>query len=408
MDQKPEVQGAGQMKPSRICVIGNFSGRNAGDAAILDGLMADIYQLSRNVVFDVPTINPGFVRRQYPGLPVEPRGLLPWNLSVKIFGWPILASITRSDVVLVTDAILFDRKLFNPLYNYLSTLALVLPWARHRGKPVILYNVSLGPVSTRPGIACLQRVLNAANHVVVRDQESLEICARAGIALKGAEEGADCALNVAATRGGDLDRIFDREALCAPGEPFLTVNINSYLDVFLQRARRTGEADFIQLMATTIDRLIEDLKVRVVFTETQPMDLPLANQVFAAVRHPESIRMIDNRTYSHRDLAGVFARAQMHIGMRTHSLILASAMHTPLVGIICTPKNRGYMRSIQQEARMIEFDHFTADNFLGLCKSTWTQRHEIRAELGRIIPREQEKARRTARLLSPYLGETGP
>lgn len=396
------------MKPRRICVIGNFSGRNAGDAAILDGLMADVHRLSRDVVFDVPTINPGFVRRQYPGLPVEPRGMLPWNLSVKIFGWPVLASIRRSEVVLVTDAILFDRQLFNPFYNYLSTMALVLPWARRRGKPVILYNVSLGPVSTKPGIACLRRVVQAASHVVVRDPESVETCARAGIALPGAETGADCALNVPATSGAALDRIFEQEDLAGPGAPFLTVNINSYLDVFLRRARRTGEADFIRLMATTIDRLIQDLKVRVVFVETQPMDLALARKVYSAVRQQGSIRMIDNRTYSHRDLAGVFSRAQMHIGMRTHSLILASAMHTPVIGIICTPKNRGYMRSIQQDPRMIEFDDFTAERFLDLCRATWSQRGGIRAELDRIIPREQEKARRTARLLLPYLDGTGP
>ena len=396
------------MKPKRICVIGNFSGRNAGDAAILDGAMEDIHALSRDVIFDVPTINPAFVRRQFPGVPVEPRGMLPWNLSVKIFGWPILASIYRSDVVLVTDAILFDRKLFNPLYNYLSTMALVLPWARRLGKPVILYNVSLGPVSTGAGIGCLRRVVKASDHVVVRDRESVEMCEQVGIDLGDVGEGADCALNVRATDGAALDAIFEKESLGAPEDPFITVNINSYLDVFLKRGQRTGEADFIQIMAGAVDRLIEELNVRVIFVETQPMDLPLANKVFAAVRTRDAIRMIDNRTWSHRDLAGVFGRAQMHIGMRTHSLILASAMHTPVVGIICTPKNRGYMRSIRQEARMIEFDDFTPDNFLNLCRTVWRERDQIRAELGGIIPEEKEKARRTARLVLPYLHDTVP
>lgn len=395
------------MNPPRICVIGNFSGRNAGDAAILDGLLADVCQLSRDVVFDVPTINPGFVRRQYPEFPVAPRGLLPWNLSVKIFGWPILAAIARSDIVLVTDAILFDRKLLNPLYNYLSTMALVLPWARRRGKPVVLYNVSLGPVATRLGIACLRRVVQAANHVVLRDRESAETCARAGIPLTNPLEGADCALNVRPTAGAPLDSLLATQAGCPPGQPFVTVNVNSYLDVFLKRARRTGAADFIRIMSATVDRLIDELQVRVVFVETQPMDLPLANRVFAAVRRRNAIAMIDNRTLSHRDLAGVFARAAMHVGMRTHSLILASAMHTPVVGLICTPKNRGYMRSIEQDAHMLEFDDFTADTLWAKCRAVWDQRAAIRVDLDRIVPREQAKARDTARLLGPYLRCSG-
>ena len=395
------------MKPTRIGVIGNFSGRNAGDAAILDGLMEDVHAVLPEALFDVPTINPGFVRRSYPGMPVKPRGMLPWNLSVKIFGWPILASILRSDLVLVTDAILFDRKLFNPLYNYLSTMALVLPWARRLGKPVVLYNVSLGPVSSRAGIACLRRVVGSARHIVVRDRESIDICERAGIALPEILEGADCALNVRPTSGADLDRIFEQEDLAAPGQPFATVNINSYLDVFLKRAQQTGTEAFIGIMAGVIDRLIESHGLRIVFVETQPMDLDLANRVFAAVRRQDSIRMIDNRTYSHRDLAGVLSRAQLHIGMRTHSLILASAMHTPVIGIICTPKNRGYMRSIGQEKRMIEFDDFTANRLFDLCARSWAQRDLIRDELATIIPREQEKARRTASLLPPCLKPAG-
>lgn len=391
------------MRKQRICVIGNFSGRNAGDAAILDGLMEDVHRLAKDVVFDVPTINPGFVRRQYPGLPVEPRGMLPWNLSVKIFGWPILAAIMRSDLVLVTDAILFDRKLFNPLYNYLSTMALVLPLARRLGKPVILYNVSLGPVSTRAGIACLRRVLGAADHVVVRDRESLEICERAGLSIANPIDGADCALNVTPTTGAALDRLFADEDLCPDGKPFFTVNINSYLDVFLKRDQRAGEDAFVGIMADTLDRLIEELDARMVMVETQPMDLTLAGKVFARIRARDSIRMIDNRRYSHRDIAGVFSRAQMHIGMRTHSLILATSVHTPVVGIICTPKNRGYMRSIAQDAFMIEFDDFSRENLLALCRQLWNQREQVRTALGRIIPVEQEKARATARLLLPWL-----
>jgi polysaccharide pyruvyl transferase WcaK-like protein len=333
--------------------------------------------------------------------------MLPWNLSVKIFGWPIIASILSSDVVLVTDAILFDRKLFNPLYNYLSTMALVLPLARRLGRPVILYNVSLGPVSSRAGIACLRRVLGAASHTVLRDHESLEICDRAGLAIEKPVEGADCALNISPTAGDALDRIFAEEELAPDGKPFFTVNINSYLDVFLKRDQRAGEDEFISIMAGTLDRLIEDLDARMVMVETQPMDLTLAGKVFGRIRARDAIRMIDNRRYSHRDIAGVFSRAEMHIGMRTHSLILATSVHTPAVGIICTPKNRGYMRSIGQDRFMIEFDDFSKDNLLAKCLDLWRRRKDVRGELDRLIPIEQEKARATARLLLPWLDKGG-
>jgi hypothetical protein len=49
----------------KICVIGNFSGRNAGDAAILGCLLQDVSSLYGDALFEIPTINPGFVARHY-------------------------------------------------------------------------------------------------------------------------------------------------------------------------------------------------------------------------------------------------------------------------------------------------------------------------------------------------------
>ena len=80
-------------------LLATFPAANAGDAAILGGLLKDVTAAYGPMKFDVPTINPGFVRRQYPEYDVEPVGMLPWNLSVKIFGLPIIRSIRRSDLV---------------------------------------------------------------------------------------------------------------------------------------------------------------------------------------------------------------------------------------------------------------------------------------------------------------------
>ena len=158
----------------KICVIGNYSGRNAGDAALLGGLLEDITSRYDNVIFKIPTISPDFVREQYADYPVEPVSLMPWNFSLKIFGLPIFKTVLSSDLVLITDAILFDLRLFNPLFNYLSTMSLVLPMAKKRGIPVVLYNVSLGPVSRNAGKVCMRRVLNSSENIIVRDEESLK------------------------------------------------------------------------------------------------------------------------------------------------------------------------------------------------------------------------------------------
>jgi len=390
----------------RICVIGNFSGRNAGDAAILGGLLEDVSRLYPDAEFDVPTINPGFVARQYKDYRVTPVPMLPWNLSVKILGLPIFRSVLRSDLVLVTDAILFDLRLFNPLFNYLSTMALVLPLARRRGIPVVLYNVSLGPVSTKAGIACLRRVLDASSKVIVRDTESIEMLKRVGLERPDLKIAADCALNTVPSDGARVAQIARERGVELDGPGLVTFNVNSYVDVFVRGAKKgIGLDEFVPLMAEAFDRAIETLNIRPLFVVTQPMDFTITHAVMSRMRQREKIRTVANPEYSYRDLTALFAKAELHIGMRTHSLILASSVGTPVVGIIATPKNRGYMKSIRQDERMVEFADLTADYLAGKICATWENRKAIRAELLPIVAEEKRKARESAAELASYLKE---
>ena len=93
----------------KITVLGNFSGRNAGDAAILGCLLKDISTRFKRAKFYIPTINTDFVNRSFSIYNIHPVGMMPWNLSVKILGLPVLRTVLTSDLILVTDAILFDR-----------------------------------------------------------------------------------------------------------------------------------------------------------------------------------------------------------------------------------------------------------------------------------------------------------
>jgi polysaccharide pyruvyl transferase WcaK-like protein len=389
----------------RICVVGNFSGRNAGDAAILECLLEDVYAKHKNVEFIVPTINKNFVSHTYQRFPVKPVPLMPWNLSLKILGVPIVRAVLQSDLVLLTDAILFDLKLLNPLYNYLSTMALVLPAARKRGIPVVLYNVSLGPINTDLGKVCIKRVLDSSNQVILRDQESEQLLKRLNLGHNDLKMAADCALNVPLPDAERMRHIKENERILGEEGRYLSFNISSYLDVYVRgKGRGIGTERFTQIIADTMDTVCREMKKRIVFVITLPMDLKIAETVMKRLRYPENVTLISNKVYTHNDLAGVLAGVEMHVGMRTHSIIFATASCTPTVGIIATPKNRGYMKSIAQEDRMIEFDeHFSSEKLFSLIRETWEARKEIRKNLLGIMKIEKQKARESADCLEPYL-----
>ncbi len=384
-----------------VCIMGNFSGRNAGDAAILGGLLEDVHRRFPGASFSVPTINPGFVRRQYAEFPVRPVALLPWNLSVKILGLPVWRAVRAARLVLVTDAILFDRKLLNPLYNYLWTLSWVLPAARRRGVPIVLYNVSLGPVRTPLGRRCLRRVLESADLVIVRDDESADLCRQLCPAGEAPVRGADCALNVRPADPRRVDALIAEKRLGFCARPVITFNVNSYLDVFL-RGQATADA-FAPLMAEVMDRAIAELDVNAVVVTTQPMDGAITRRVLAAARRHDRISAIANGECDYRDIAGLLGRAELHVGMRTHSLILAAAMGTPVVGLLCTPKNRGFLMSIRQHERMVDFEGLTANRLFEAVRDAWRERVRLREELGPIIAEQKALARAGVERLRPYL-----
>jgi len=393
-------------KSKRVCVLGNFSGRNSGDAAILGGLLRDITRAFPDVplTFHVPTINPGFVRETYKEYDVRAVSLLPTNLSLKILGVPVVWEVLKADLVLVTDAILFDRRLYNPLFNYLHTLSWVLPWGARRGVPVVLYNVSLGPVTSPAGRNCLRKVLAASKKVIVRDR--LSVGTAKDVHPEGPEPiiGADCALSVDGAPDARIDELARQHGVLQSGRPVLGFNVNVYVDIYVRgQGAGIGTENFQGIVASVLDRAVRELGVEVLMVETQPMDLGMARAVLDRVKEKEHVGMVSNPPLSYSEIAGFLGRADAFVGMRTHSLILASSMHTPLSGIIAYPKNRGYLESIDRGDGMLEFKDFTAESLWKVVKSTYDDRAALKERLIPAVERERKRAGDCGRHLAPWL-----
>ncbi|MBN1480451.1 polysaccharide pyruvyl transferase family protein [candidate division KSB1 bacterium] len=388
----------------KIAVIGNNSGRNAGDAAILGCLLKDISTCYKRVEFYIPTINPKFVRTTFAQYGVNAVGLLPWNMSVKILGLPTLKTILQADLVLVTDAILFDRKLYNPLYNYLWTLAQILPVAKKRGIPVVLYNSSLGPARTEAGKRALKAVIDSAEALILRDRESVELLQNLGFEHPKIIEGADCALNAEAAGEKQLTRISEKERLFQSDRPAIGFNVNSYVDAFVRSDGFSfGRNNLIDLYAETVDAVIDTLDVDVIFVETQHMDMRIAGKVMAKIKHKNRIRLVTNKKYNYQEICSVLKRLELFVGMRTHSLILSSAMGTVPVGIITYPKNRGYMRTIGLEKNLLAFRDLSVQRYVDLIVRSYENREGLKNEMVPLLLKEKAKAHQAAAHLRPYL-----
>jgi len=386
----------------QITVLGNNSGRNAGDAAILGNLLRDVSDEFSDILFKVPTTHPGFIRDNFGEFNVKPVPLLPWYGALKNFGLPLVVAMLNTDLILICDNILFDRKFYNPLFNNLASISLVAPFCKRRNIPIVMYNCSIGPIDFPYGKKALQKVLDASDLVITRDRQTGELLDQLELRYPELIQHADCALNTEPTAGAQLQRIIETEGLFQNPNGTVGFNVNAYIDNWSMTGVYSQD-DFCRVVGESVDRIIEAFDVDVLFVCTQIMDLENTGRCIGYSSHKDRIKVVSNKTYTYQDLAALLGRLELHIGLRTHTLIFCAAVGTPMVDISSYPKSRGFMRTIGQEDRFIAFENLNPDHILSVVGDVWDHRAGIREAMQPTVMEEKRKASASAKLLRKYL-----
>ncbi|MBX7144814.1 MAG: polysaccharide pyruvyl transferase family protein [Oligoflexia bacterium] len=383
-----------------ITLLGSSSGRNAGDAALIAGIMDSIdAACGRRLRYEIPTINPNFVRRNYTN-EVVPIGMMPWHASVKMLGVPTLRSILRTDLTLVFDAILFDRSLYNPLFNFLSTLRVLLPIGKSAGKRMGFFNVSAGPVTTPAGREMLRAVSELMDFVTVRDENSAALLRDIGVREKQVIVTADAALTMRSATPDRVDSIW-RELGFQAGQEVLGINVSAYLDSWSGSKRKSmGKDEFLRSYSGALNTVAAQLGVPLLFVSTQHHDEPLTRELMALVTVPVHKALLSNRVFSPYDIRGVLEKLQLLFGMRLHATILASAGLTPVLALPHQPKVSHYFGTLGLDRYVLTFDDYSEQALVQHLLRGWDERARIREQLEKEIPRSRERAFYAAQLVA--------
>jgi len=385
-----------------ITILGNNSGRNAGDNAILGNMLDDFALLRSDIHFKIPTLSPDFIRKNFGHHRVEPIGLLPWNLALKNLGWPMYRAMTDTQMVLIVDNILFDRKLYNPFVNNLFSISLFAPFCKKKNIPIILYNGSIGPIDRQAGGRALRKVLENSPLVITRDSRTKELLDRLQINHPEVVIHADCALNTEIPATGRLDEIIRKEGLFTNPQGTIGLNVNAYIDDFNQQGKMNRQ-DFCKIIAETADRLIDTLNVDILFTVSQIMDMAITRECVNLSRHGQRIRIVGNCDYTYQELAGLLSKVDIHAGLRTHTLIFCAAVNTPMVNINAYPKSAGFINTIGMGDYTITFEQLNTKSLTKLIVQCWENRSQLRTQMKPIVDEEKRKARASVNLVSSIL-----
>ena len=245
---------------------------------------------------------------------------MPWNLSAKLLGLPTLRSVQRTDMSIVFDAVLFDRSLYNPLFNFLSSLAILLPQAKKKGRKLGFFNVTAGPVTTPMGKDMLHKLADQMDFITVRDQDSYDILRDIGVKNPNVLVTADAALNASVCSPGRVEEIWNKLGLAGAGE-VLAINVNSYLDTWagLSKEPLTREV-FLKVFSGALNKVIKQTGSSVLFVSTQHQDEALTRELMSLTFAPK-MALLSNKVYDHHEIKGVMSKVSLLYAMRLHCII---------------------------------------------------------------------------------------
>jgi polysaccharide pyruvyl transferase WcaK-like protein len=86
--------------------------------------------------------------------------------------------------------------------------------------------------------------------------------------------------------------------------------------------------------------------------------------------------------------------------MRFHSIVLASAVEIPVVGLVYAPKVRGYLRLLGCEDFALELASLTAETLAQRLVAAWETRRDLLARQRPVITELKAGAEHAADLLS--------
>lgn len=385
-----------------ITVLGNNSGRNAGDNAILGNLLDDFALEHSDILFQIPSLNTRFIQTHFGHHQIRPMGMMPWNFALKNLGWPLYRAMTNTQLVLVTDNILFDRKFNNPFVNNLKSIALFSSFCKKKGIPIILYNSSIGPIDHQVGRDALQKVLDACPLVITRDAQTKELIQNLELRHPEIVVHADCALNSQLPSESRLNEIINKEDLFKGNNGTIGLNVNAYIDNWSQSGSLSRK-DFCKIIAGTADSLIETLGVDILFTVTQIMDMKITLECIAHIQNKDKVRVVGNKDYTYQELAGLLGKVDVHAGLRTHTLIFCAAVETPMISINAYPKSAGFLQTIGMGDWAIDFDDLSIANLSELMQRAWHERNQLRAKMQPLVQLEKQKARASVSLVRKFI-----
>lgn len=303
----------------------------------------------------------------------------------------ILNKYASSDVIISLSGEGFtdDLGIFGSISSSLGILLCMC-----LGKPFVFYSTSIGPFKTKLTLALSRFVLNrGVKLVIARDEITKNYLEDIGI-NKEIPLLPDPAFLLQSSPSERIKEILLREGVEVNDRPIIGINASQHIDQHINRILKSKNLKldsssnyYIQLMAKTVDYLVEKIGAQIIFVPTVVVpveggydDRCVAEKIYRIAKNKDNIKLIKNE-YTPEETMGIIGMCDLFMGARMHASIFAALMHVPCVPIAYSHKTHGVMKMFGLEDYVWDFRTMTFDELISKINNVWKNREKIKKNL---------------------------
>ncbi|MBS4960093.1 MAG: polysaccharide pyruvyl transferase CsaB [Clostridiales bacterium] len=351
-------------KQYHVLMSGYYGFQNAGDEAILISIYKNLRKLSDNIHVCILSNNPAETRKKY-GTEVV------YRFSI----WEVIRAIRKCDVLLSGGgSLLQDTTSTRSLIYYLSIIDL----AKLFGKKVMLYANGIGPVSRPANRKRVKNVVNKADFITLREDNSLTELRSMGVDNKNIQVTADPVFSMDSIPKEESERLLNQAGV--PTEkPIVGVSVRNWMDM----------ESFAPILAKLCDEVSESFDRTIVFIMMQRPNDTVASQMVQQKMKQPSYLLEGN--FTPNEIMGMISCMDFIFSMRLHTLIFAAKERVPLIGFVYDPKVKFYLEKLGMPAGG-EIGQFDLNSALISTKDMIENRDKYVRILDKAVRELEEKA----------------
>ncbi len=360
-----------QERQYQVLLSGYYGFHNTGDDAILLSMCRSILQNGDDLHMKVLSNQPQETRLAY--------GIQ----AVYRFGLRRLTAAVRECDLLVSGggSLLQDTTSTRSIMYYLS----IILFAKILRKKVMLYANGIGPVSRLRNRKFMRWVLEKADLITLREENSLQELRRIGVKNSRTFVTADPVFTMQGVSQEEARRKLGEQGVPLD-RPLVGVSVRNWKD----------KEAFTQKFAELCDRVARETGRTIVFIVMQnPQDAVISREIQQRMQEPSYL--LDG-AYTPDEVMGMIGCMEVVLSMRLHTLIFAARQCVPLMGFVYDPKIAYYLETLSMPSAGDVAD-FSPEAVLPGIQTLMRERETYVKKLETVTAQLEAAARENDRLL---------